>query len=158
MKLNLQKKLAARIAKVGKQRVKVNPEAAEDIKAAITKADVSSLIAEGKIEIVHSNGVSRHRARKLHIQHKKGRRKGQGSRKGGKKARTPKKRTWINKIRLQRKTLSELKETKQLEGKSYRRLYSLAKGGFFRSKKHMLLFAEKNKMINKIETPKEVKK
>jgi large subunit ribosomal protein L19e len=153
MKLNVQKKLAAKIAKVGKQRVKINPEAAEDVKAAITKADISGLIAEGKIEVVHGKGVSRHRARKLHIQHKKGRRKGQGSRKGGKKARTPKKRTWINKIRLQRKTLKDLQENKQLIDKAYRRLYSLAKGGFFRSKKHMLLYAEKNKMI-KMETKK----
>jgi large subunit ribosomal protein L19e len=147
MKLNLQKRLASKLAKVGLKRVKISPEAAEDIKAAITKADVGGLISEGKIEIINKRGVSRHRARKLAAQKKKGRRTGHGKRKGAKKARTPKKRTWINKIRLQRKTLRELKNTKQLEVGSYRKLYSIANSGFFRSKKHLLLYIEKNKMI-----------
>ena len=154
MKLNLQKTLAAKIARVGKKRIKINPAASEDIKAAITKADVSALISEGKIEIKNKQGVSRVRARKLHAQQKKGRRKGHGSRKGAQKARTPKKRTWINKIRLQRKTLRELKDTKKVDAKAYRKLYSLAKGGFFRSKKHLLLYAEKNKLIKKTEAKK----
>ena len=148
-KLNLQKKLAAKLAKVGKKRVKINPEAAEDVKAAITKADVGGLVSEGKIEIVNKRGVARHRARKLHAQRKKGRRKGHGSRKGAKKARTPKKRTWINKIRLQRSTIRELRKGDKLKDKAYRRLYSLAKGGFFRSKQHLLLYAEKNKLLKK---------
>jgi large subunit ribosomal protein L19e len=147
MKLNLQKKLAAKLFKVGLKRVKLSPDAAEDIKAAITKADVGGLVSEGKIEVINKRGVSRHRARKLADQRKKGRRKGQGKRKGGKKARTPKKRTWINKIRLQRKTLRELKKEGQLEVSSYRRLYSIANSGFFRSKKHLLLYIEKNKMM-----------
>jgi large subunit ribosomal protein L19e len=146
-KLNLQKKLAAKLAKVGKQRVKINPAFSEEVKAAITKADVGGLISEGKIELLHKKGVSRHRARKLHEQQKKGRRKGAGSRKGAKKARTPKKRTWINKIRLQRKVLRVLKSEDKIEPKTYRKLYSLAKGGFFRSKKHLMLYTEKNKML-----------
>ncbi len=149
MKLDLQKRLAAKIAKVGKKRIKVNPAAAEDIKVAITKADVGALISEGKIEIVHEKGVSRHRARKLQIQRKKGRRKGQGRRKGAQKARTPKKLLWMNKIRLQRKTIKEFKEQDKIDSKNYRRLYLLAKGGFFRSKKHLLLYVEKNNMLRK---------
>jgi len=149
MKLNLQKKLAAKLAKVGKQRVKINPEASEDVKAAITKADIGGLISESKIEIIHKRGVARHRARRLHAQRKRGRRKGHGSRKGAQKARTPKKRAWINKIRLQRKTISELRKEDKLKDKAYRRLYSLAKGGFFRSKKHLLLYVEKNKLLKR---------
>jgi large subunit ribosomal protein L19e len=147
MKLNLQKRLASKLAKVGLKRVKLNPDAAEDIQAAITKADVGGLISEGKIEIVNKRGVARHRARKLAAQRKKGRRKGHGKRKGAKKARTPKKRTWINKIRLQRKTLRELKKAGQLEVSAYRKLYSVANSGFFRSKKHLILYIEKNKMM-----------
>jgi large subunit ribosomal protein L19e len=147
MKLNVQKSLAAKLSKVGKKRIKLIPEFAEELKSAITKADIGGLISEGKIEILNKEGVSRHRARKLHIQRKKGRRKGFGSRKGTKTARTPKKREWINRIRLQRKTIKELKEKGTLKQGYYRRLYSLAKGGFFRSKKHLMLYAEKNKMI-----------
>ena len=147
MNLSLQKRLASKMARVGLNRVKISPEAAEDIKAAITKADIGGLISEGKIEIQHKRGVSSVRARKLHAQQKKGRRKGQGSRKGAKKARTPKKRAWINKIRLQRKTLKQLRDKDQLKDVAYRKLYSLAKGGFFRSKKHLMLYAEKNKLL-----------
>lgn len=148
MKLNLQKRLAAKLAKVGKQRVVINPEAAEDIKAAITTADVGGLISEGKIEILNKRGVSRHRARKNDAQKKKGRRRGQGSRKGSKNARLSNKLIWMNKIRLQRETLKKLKQDGKLKDtKTYRRLYLLAKGGFFRSKKHMLLYAKQHKMI-----------
>ena len=143
-KLNNQKRLAAKIVKVGKKRVKLNPEVSEDIKGAITKADVNELISQGKIEILHKGGVSRHRARKNQTQKKKGRRKGQGTRKGKAGARSPKKRNWINKIRLQRKSLLELKSAGKISVSAYRKLYLLAKGGFFRSKKHMLLYIEQN--------------
>jgi large subunit ribosomal protein L19e len=148
MKLNLQKRLAAKLAKVGKQRIVIHPDAAEDVKAAITTADVGGLISEGKIEVINKRGVSRHRARKLNIQRQKGRRKGQGTRKGKKYARLPRKTVWMHKIRLQRATIKKLKADGKIEDtKIYRRLYLLAKGGFFRSKKHLLLYATQNKMI-----------
>jgi len=147
-KLNLQKRLASKLAKVGKKRIVINPAASEDVKAAITTADVGALVSEGKIEILNKRGVSRHRARKLHEQRKKGRRKGHGSRKGKKTARLPKKLSWMNKIRLQRDTIKKLREEGKItETATYRKLYLLAKGGFFRSKKHLLLYAEQNNMI-----------
>jgi len=146
-KLNLQKKLAAKVARVGTGRVKISPDAREEVKGAITKTDIQNLIKEGAISIKKLKTTSRHRARKRHEQRKKGRQRGHGKRKGTKKARTPKKRVWINKIRTQRNTLRMLKDKDKLKDGAYRRLYLKAKGGFFRSKKHLLLYAEKNKMI-----------
>jgi len=142
--LKLQKKLAKKVAKAGGQRVKLVGESG-DIKEAITKADIRELIKDGSIEIEQKKGISRHRARKRHIQRKKGRQRGHGHRKGKAGARTPKKRAWINKIRLQRKTIKELKD--KLSKENHRQLYSKAKSGFFRSKQHLLLFVKQKKMV-----------
>ena len=148
MNLSLQKRLASKMARVGLNRGKISPEAAEDIKAAITKADIGGLISEGKIEIKHKRGVSRVRARKLHAQQKKGRRKGQGSRKGKANARLSDKQKWMNKIRLQRQFLNDLKSKDKLEKETYKDLYRKAKGGFFRSKRHIKLYITEHKMMN----------
>ncbi len=145
--LRLQKKLAAAFMRVGKGRVKISPESAEEVKQAITKADIGSLITKGIITVKEKVGTSRHRAKKRHAQQKKGRQRGYGSRKGTENARLPKKRRWINKIRIQRRTLSELKEKEELSVKDYRKMYLKAKGGFFRSKKHMILYLTQHKMI-----------
>ena len=110
---------------------------------------IQNLIKEGAMSIDKLKNTSRHRARKRHEQQKKGRQRGPGRRKGTKKSRTPKKRAWINKIRIQRATLQMLREQNKLKDGAYRRLYLKSKGGFFRSKKHLLLYAEKNKMLKK---------
>ncbi len=142
MKLKLQKKLAADVAGVGKGRVKLGSESLDDIKSAITKADIRDLIREGAITISALTGTSRHRARKRQIKRSKGRQRGMGRRKGKVGARTPKKRTWMNKIRLQRSILKRLRDNKTLETATYRKLYLRAKGGFFRSRKHLLLYMD----------------
>ena len=46
MKLNIQKKLAAKAFKGAEKRVKFNPEKLADIKEAITKADIKILNCE----------------------------------------------------------------------------------------------------------------
>ncbi len=143
MNLRLQKKLASKAAKVGLSRVKINPANLSDIKEAITKADVKDLIAENMIKISNKEGTSRGRARKRHLQKRKGRQKGVGKRKGAQKARTPKKRSWINKIRPQRELLSQLRAKKHIDARIYRELYLKAKGGFFRNRKHLLMYADK---------------
>ena len=44
--LNVQKRLAAQILKCGRNRVRFDPDRLEDIKEAITKTDIRSLIGE----------------------------------------------------------------------------------------------------------------
>lgn len=140
MKLRLQKRLSSKVAKAGKDRIRFDSESLDDIKAAITKADIRELMKDGAIKILPKTGTSRHRARERHLQRKKGRQSGASKKKGKAGARTPRKRTWINKIRLQRSILKKLRDKKTLDPRTYRELYMKAKGGFFRNRKHLLLY------------------
>lgn len=144
---SLQKRLASQIAKVGKSKIRIDSSAKDDLKSAITKADVANLIKEKVITIKQEKGTSRHRARARHLQRKKGRQKGHGARKGCATARTPHKEVWMARIRLLRKILKEFKDKRQLTSVIYRELRQKAKGNFFRSRKHMLMYLEQHKLI-----------
>ena len=87
MQLDTKKRLAAQILKCSKNRIWFDVDRLEDIKEAITKADIRSLIADKAVKEKPVKGVSRTRARKTALQKRKGRRKGIGSRKGKKTAR-----------------------------------------------------------------------
>ncbi len=139
MKLTIQKRLSQRLLKSGKKRIKFNPEMLTDIKEAITKADIRNLISGRVIIKEKKKGISRARIRKRHP--------GQGSRKGKKTARLKPKRVWMNKIRLQRSLIRELKEKGLIDKKTFRELYLKSKGGFFRSKAHMKLYIREKGLI-----------
>ncbi|MFH1439904.1 MAG: 50S ribosomal protein L19e [Candidatus Woesearchaeota archaeon] len=147
MKLKVQKRIAAQILKCSEKRVVFDPDSLKEIKEAITKADIKSLIRQHVIRKIQKKGVSRVRAKKRHIQKTKGRQRGKGVRKGTANARTPKKRSWINKIRLQRSFLKKLKEKSLLSTKIYRMLYVKAKGGFFRTHKHLKNYINEHKLV-----------
>ncbi|MEA2038191.1 MAG: 50S ribosomal protein L19e [Nanoarchaeota archaeon] len=142
MKLNNQKRLAAQILKCSEKKVKFDPDSLSDIKESITKADIRNLIKEKVIVKIKDVGVSRVRARKRLVQRRKGKQSGPASKKGSRGARLPRKREWINKIRVQREFLIRLKERKIIDDKLYRDLYLKSKGGFFRSKRHISLYLE----------------
>jgi len=144
MKLNLQKKLAAKIFKSSRFRVRFEPDVLDEIKEGLTKSDMRGMIARGLVSLKPKQGVSRVRARKNAQQRAKGLRKGPGKRKGSKNARQPTKGIWINKIRLQRGFIKELYDKEYLSTSSYRDLYKKAKGGFFRSKRHIKLYIDDN--------------
>lgn len=131
--LTLQKKLAADILGVGVSRVRIDPSKVDDIADVITRDGIKRLIKDGVITVkpVHSNSRARWRYR--HKQKVKGRRRGQGKRKGEKKARRGDKTTWINRIRKIRRLLKHLRDNGVIDRKTYRRLYRLAKGGYFHS-------------------------
>jgi len=117
MKLDYQKRLAAKVAGVGIDRVRLDPERTDLISEAITRSDIRRLIRSGVIEILPKRGVSRARARA------RPRRKGPGRRKGGKYSRLPRKRRWVNKIRALRRELRSLREGGVIDAKTYRDLY-----------------------------------
>jgi len=137
------------LAKSSEKRVKLDPARLIDISEAITKTDIRELIREGMITVVQKKGVSRARANKTQIQKRKGLRKGKGSRKGTQNSRISKKKRWTNKVRSQRKLIKELKEKSIIDGKHYRKLYLLVKGGFFRSRRHIKIFIEERGMVKK---------
>ncbi len=137
--LSKQKRIAAQVLKVGVGRVWIDPdpEVAGDIAEAITRDDIRGLIEEGIIGDKQKKGVSRGRARERAMKKSLGRRKGHGSRKGAKGARSGKKRLWITKIRALRRRLRELRDEGHVDRTTYRRLYIKAKGGEFRSIAHL---------------------
>ena len=139
MNLKKQKEIAARKLNVGKSRIHLNPDNAEEIKEAITGEDIRRLKDEKIITIKKLRGQSRAKARNREEQKKKGRQKGHGKRKGTQNARLSDKKKWINKIRALRKELKDMINNKKVTKREYRQLYIYAKSGMFRSKKHMHL-------------------
>jgi len=145
MELNQVKRLAAKVLGVGVTRIKIKDK--EKASQAMTRDDVRTLVKQGKIEIRPSFGLSRVRARKIKAQKKKGRRKGRGSRKGGLKARTPRKTLWMKRVRALRKKLNALKP--ELKDREYRKLYNMIKGGYFRDKGHLQLYVKEKELLVK---------
>jgi large subunit ribosomal protein L19e len=129
--------------------VQFDPERLTDISEAITKSDLRGLIAEGAIKEKPVAGISRGRTRALSAKKARGQRKGHGKRKGKHTARLGRKEEWINKIRSQRKVLETLREKEKLEPKEFRGLYRKAKGGFFRSVRHIRLYIEEHGLMKK---------
>ena len=115
----------------------------------LTKQDIKTLISDGSIKRVRGNEQSRARARIRANQRGKGRQRGHGSRKGRATARLPKKKRWINGIRLQRDFLRKLRDDKLIPKKAYRELYMKSKGGFFRSKRHLELYISEHGLKQK---------
>lgn len=150
MNVSSQKKLAAKIMKVGLSRVRVNPEGEKEVVEAITRNDIRNLIAKGVITKVEKRGTSRVDSKFRRKQKVKGRMKGQGSRKGAKYARKTKKREWVEKVRPLRKLLRDLRDSGKLERNNYRKLYSAVKGGSFRNKKHLLYYMKEHELLKKV--------
>ncbi len=144
MNLRSQRRMAAEVLNVGKNRVWIDPENVEEVSEAITKQDIRNLIESGAIKKKKKKGTSKGRSRKNKKQKKKGRRKGHGKRKGSKGARKKQKDDWKEKIRAIRSELKEKRDNEEITKSQYRELYKKAKGGFFRNKKHMNLYIDKN--------------
>jgi len=131
--LKSQRRLAAKILKVGQNRVWIDPERIDDAEAAITREEVRKLVHEGIVKQLPEKGVSHARARILHEKKKKGRRRGAGSRSGASRAKISKKEAWMSKIRALRKRLRALKANKVVSEDAYRKLYRMASSGRFAS-------------------------
>ncbi len=147
MKLKVQKKLAANVMKCSPKKVKIDPTRLEDIKESITKKDIRGLIKEKAITEKKTQQHSRSRARKIRKQKTKGKRKGPGSKKGTKNSVLSKKDRWMLRIRAQRKLLRELRESKKITNQTYNEMYLKSKGGFFRSRRHIMLYLDEHNMI-----------
>ena len=147
--LDVQRRLAAQILKCGENRIRFDPDSLEDIKEAITKTDIRSLISNGVISGRRLHNTSRFWARKRKEQKSYSKQKGFGSRKGKKTARLNPKRTWMNKIRLQRDFIKLLRGKNIITSVAYHELYMKSKGGFFRSLRHLKLYTTEKGLIKK---------
>ena len=154
MNLGKQKQLAARALGVSKKRVKFDtstPDNKKSLKEIISRDDVRSLLEDKVITKEPKKGNSRTRANHTLAQKKKGRRQGQGSRKGTANARFKSKDKWMIKIRALRAMLRKLKDEGKLETSTYRELYKKCKGNFFRSKRHLGLYISQNDLLKEVE-------
>lgn len=149
MRFTVQKRLAAQILGCSEKRIRFDQEALSEVKEAITKGDIRSMINGGLIVEKQKKGVSRFNARKIKVQKSKGRRKGSGSRKGKSTARSKPKQAWMNKVRSQRRLVKNMKERNLLDVKAYRELYLKIKGGFFRNQRHVKLYIEEKNLLRK---------
>ena len=141
------RRLAAEILGVGESRIKILPEALEKLPEVTTRNDVRKLIKEGLIVVEPKKGNSRGRWRILHEKRKKGRRRGPGSRKGAKGARQDPEKQWVYKIRKLRKFLNTLKHKGIIDYKTWRKLYLMAKGGYFRDLAHLKHYLVTNGIV-----------
>jgi large subunit ribosomal protein L19e len=141
-----QRRIAANILKVGKNRVWLDPEDMDSISSAITRTEIRKLIHEGAIRTLPEQGGSRGRARAVKSKKRAGRRSGPGSRKGtslsGKTA-------WILRIRAIRDRLRELRDKHMIQTQTYRKLFLMSKGGSFRSAAHLDEYIESHKLARK---------
>jgi large subunit ribosomal protein L19e len=131
--LRAQRRMAADVLDVGKNKVYLDPDRQEEIAEAITRADIRDLVDEGVIRADEPEGNSRGRARERQEKRAYGHRKGQGSRKGTAGGRENEKDKWISSIRAQREKLRELRDEGTITRTRYRELYDLAGGGEFDS-------------------------
>ena len=131
--LKSQRRLAAQILKIGKNRVWIDPERVDDVEGAITREEVRKLIHEKIIESLPEKGVSRSRAKTIRAKKLKGRRSGPGSITGAGYAKVTKKEAWMKKIRSLRRKLRELKASRIITEKTYSQYYRMAGSGRFQS-------------------------
>lgn len=138
---NLQKRLAAKILKVGEGKVWIDPTKAKDVSQAITRADVRRLILKKFVKKLPD---------KIRMHKERGERKrGPGSKKGSKHSIVSAKTKWIQTVRPLRRELKELKVADKIENTTYKQMRRLVKGGMFRSRSHLRLYLEQHGLLKK---------
>jgi large subunit ribosomal protein L19e len=138
-----QKRLAAKILKVGVGRIWVDPDDTDRVSSAITREEIRKLIHERSIAKVPQVGISRGRKRAHRKELLAGRHKGPGSIKGASK---PGKAEWVVRIRSIRKRLRSQRDKRFITTAVYRKLTLMAKGGTFRSAAHLDEYIETHKL------------
>ena len=131
--LSAQKRMAADVLDVGKNRIWLDPERQGELADAITREDIRELVDEGAIRAEAPKGNSRGRAKERQEKRAYGHQQGQGSRKGTAGGRENEKQQWQSKIRAQREKLRELRDSGEISKSLYRDLYDRASGGEFDS-------------------------
>ena len=133
MKEKKAKQIASEILNSGVSRIKILPNAIEDVKKALTRNDIRKLVEDKKI-------IATPKKQKMKKEKKK-----KGVKKGTFKAR--KKVRWEDKVRAQRRLLKKLKAEKKINNQNFKRVYKLIKSGNFASKSSLLTFLKDQKLI-----------
>ena len=140
--LRAQRRLAADVLDVGKNRIWFDPSEQDEIAAAITREQIAELVEADIIRAKTARGNSRGRARERNKKRAYGHQQGPGSRKGKAGAREDRKSAWMKDIRAQRQALRQLRDDGDITPAQYRTLYRKASGGEFRSVRYMMTYIE----------------
>ena len=149
MSLKSQRRLAAKILKVGETRVWIDPERIDYVETAITREEIRKLIHEKVVKSLPEKGVSRARARVLAEKRKKGLRRGPGGKSGSARSKISKKQAWMNRIRPLRRRMCELKVSRAITVSTYRKLYDMSESGVFESKADLERYIRTHNMWRK---------
>ncbi|UCD20870.1 MAG: 50S ribosomal protein L19e [archaeon] len=120
-----QKQMAARVMKVGVNKVYFDPERMDDIKEAVTKQDIVTLIKDKAIKKRPIRGVKKRAHKKKLERKKKGRRRGVGK---VRKRVNKRKQTYVKKIRKIRDYLQKVKPL--IPKEEFLKIKKLIKGGY----------------------------
>jgi large subunit ribosomal protein L19e len=130
------KRLVSELLGVGRSRVRLDPEATEQLQDAITRESVRGWLSAGLIWVEPKKGNSRGRFRVRRLKRKK-RGMGQGSKKGAQGARVGKKSLWVARVRMLRRILKMRRDRGEITNQDFKMLYLQVKGAQIRTRKRL---------------------
>ena len=134
--LSSKRRMTAEMLGVGESRVRIDPDATEQLQDAITRESIRGWLSAGLIWVEPARGNSRGRVRARRLKAKsKG--KGQGSKKGARGARVGKKQLWITRVRMMRKILKAMRDRGDITNNNFKLLYGQVKGGQIKTRKRL---------------------
>ena len=134
--LSNKKRIAAEMLGVGKSRIRLDPEATEQLQDAITRESLRGWLSAGLVWVEPTKSNSRGRLRNRKIKNKL-RGKGQGSKKGAKGSRVGKKSIWVARVRMLRRILKVKRDRGDITNQNFKALYLQIKGAQIRTRKRL---------------------